>query len=222
MAEDSVYVLGAANLKRRTRTNKAGKSRDRYTVEIKGDSILINTDPKTLGQGPAEAIAEVLRDKVRGITATVSSGTRKYREAALKAFNEGKPHAMRRYAGGRTGAKQPNQSDRLFNDSGRFAESIAVGARDEAWTVNVAANRLSPDTLTGGAGALTRIYQRLLELVPEFGDARQLLNSSKVVKALEAGIHDAIQRVDERNVELRKQRMSAAINLARNFISLLG
>lgn len=220
MADDDVMVLGAANLQRRSRTSKSGV-KTRYTVEVKGDSLLINADPKSLGKAPAEAIVATLREKMRAITAVASPATQRFREASAKAVAEGKAYALKRYGGGKTGTKAPNQSNRLFNDSGRFIEGLIANANGQGWTINMPSNRLSPDTLSGGEGALVRIYRRLIDLVPEFGDTRKLLESSKVVKALEGGIKDMIQVAGERTAQLKKARMQAGINAARALMSLV-
>ncbi len=243
---DDIYVLGAANLKQRTRTNAKGVSKSRYTVEVSGDSLLINTDPKSLGKGPAEAIAEHLRQQIQNISAVASPGTLKWRKSAERGLTNNAEHrelsktafakkeaaagrghllgptgnwAQRRYSGGRLGFMPPNQSDRLFNDSGRFAKSITANANNETWTINVASNRLDPGTLGGGGGALVRVYRRLIELVPEFGDMSRLLNSSKVRAALEQGFREAIQKADEKTVELKHQRMRAWISVVKQFLS---
>ena len=49
---------------------------------------------------------------------------------------------------------------------------IIASARGKDWVVNMPANRLSPDTLNGGDGALVKVYRRLVELVPERRRAR--------------------------------------------------
>jgi hypothetical protein len=248
--DDDLIVLGTGNLQRRDRTNKAGVTKQRYTVKVSGDSILVQTDASALGQGVAEAMANVLRNGIRGITAKASQATLNWRKSAVAALTGNAAHrevlrssfakkeiaagrgrllgntgewARRRYSGGRLGAMSPNQSDRLFNDSGRLADSIAVGStKDGYWVVNVAANRFDPSTLGGDGGALTRIYRRLVELVPEFGDPARLMANHEVNGALVDGIKGLIQKADERTLELKKQRMQAVMGLARQLLRGVG
>jgi hypothetical protein len=143
----------------------------------------VNVSPKDLGAPVANAIAFHLSEKMKGISATASKATIRARQSAELAMQAGKSWAMKRYAGGRIGSKPPNVSDRLFNDSGRFAESIvAAAASDGTWRVNVAANRLDPQTANGGVTAVQRIWQRLLELVPEFQDVGLIIRQNKLLE----------------------------------------
>jgi hypothetical protein len=221
MANDDIQAIGAVNLQARTRTNASGATKTRYTMEVSGDSILVNTDPKTLGKGPAEAIAAVLRERISSVSAVVSPATMRAREVAAKALAEGKAWAVKRYGGGRIGTMAPNQSDRMFSDSGRFAKSVAVGATSDGYTINVAANRLDPNTLNGGEAALAKIFELLKQHVPEIADARKLLDSIPVRRAIQDGLRAAVKKVDERRLELEKQKMSAAINLAKTVLGLV-
>lgn len=167
-------------LERRTRAS--GKSR--YTVSYRSRPLVINTDPKALGAGPALAIAEHLRQRILGIAQQASAATMRARLSAQAALVRGEAWVRRRYSGGRIGTRPPARSDRLFNDSGRFAESIAARAAGDGYTVNVAANRLDPTTFNGGEPALLRMVARLRALVPEFGDARELANALPVRRAI--------------------------------------
>ncbi len=119
----------------------------------------------------------------------------------------------RRYAGGKMGPMAPDQSDRLFNDSGRMAASIASTAKDGGFTVNVAANRLSADT-----GAMTKIIARLVELVPEFGNAALLMDDLTVRRAVQQSIEAMVQKAGDRNAELRAKAWSAGIGLAKSVV----
>lgn len=198
MASDDVMVI---NQGYELRTSKTGKQR--VTVVVKSEPVIFQTDPKQLGQPVALAIARHFQERIKGITAVAAPATIKAREAAAKAVSEGKQWALKRYAGGRTGLKQPNQSNRLFNDSGRFAESItATASRDGAWRVNVAANRLNPDTLTGGMAALQRIIQRLGELVPEIANPALLMQNDILKRTIDKAMENAIQVARARTTTL--------------------
>ncbi len=191
MVSQRVVVINDMGLERRERTTSTGTT-SRFTVSIKAEPLVHVFDPKTLGMGPAMAIAEHLRERVASIGATASPSTQLARKYAATAFAAGKSYATNRYAGGRIGAMAPNQSPRAFNDSGRFAKSIvAAPTRDNNWVVNVAANRLDPSTFRDGEAGVNRIFVQLRQYVPEFGDASQLLTVPGVRSAIGESI-DAI------------------------------
>lgn len=212
MASDDIFVLGAANLQ--SRKTKAGK--ERYRINVRGDSILVNTDPKSLGRAPAEAIRDVLRERIASIATSAPAATIKAREVAARAFAAGKQWALKRYGGGRIGAMPPNQNTTAFGDSGRFAQSIAVGATSDGYTINVAANRLDSTT----SGGVERIWDRLRELVPELADPRRLMDSIPVRRAVREATAAAIQVANERTIALKRQLLQARIDVVRNLIGL--
>lgn len=177
MASDDTIIL---NQGYEIRTSKTGKVR--ATVVVRSEPIAVNLDPKTLGAPVAAAIAHHFRERIKGITELASFATQKARKVAAKAFADGRPWALKRYSGGKTGSMPPNQSDRAFNDSGRFADTIRANAsNDGAWRVNVAANRLDGST----SGGVERIWNRLVSLVPEFGNPALLLQNDIIRKAIE-------------------------------------
>ena len=183
--------FSSGSLERRTRTSASGKSKDRWSVTLDAKPLALDFDTKRLGKGPAEAIAAHLRARVAGISMDASASTQLKRKYAATAIAAGKTWANKRYAGGRIGAMAPNQSSRLFNDSGRFAKSIVAGAtRDNNWVINVAANRLNA-TLLGGEGALVSLVNRLRVFVPEFGAAAEIVK----VPSVRAAIADAVRSI---------------------------
>lgn len=146
------------------RTGASGKAR--FTVRVVSEPLVISTDPSFLAMKPALAMGEFFRQKVAGITAKAAPNTLRARHTALKAFVQGKEWAMKRYSGGRMGSMPPLRSEEAFKDSGRFAKSIAATkGKDGTWRVNVAANRFDEST----SGGFERIWNRLVQLVPEFG-----------------------------------------------------
>jgi hypothetical protein len=191
MADSKTVLLnyfGGGSLERRTRTNSKGESSDRYTASIDAKSLKLDFDPKTLGGGVAAAITEHLKKRIADISAEASPATLRYRKSAAKALSNAAPWALKRYAGGRTGIKPPNQSTRLFNDSGRLVASlIAQPTRDNNWVVNVAANRLN----LGSDGKTASMIERLREFVPEFGSASHLLG----VPEIQIAVRDATQAI---------------------------
>ena len=177
MADDIAII----NQPLRKHESKSGKVR--FSISLKSEPIILSLNPKDLGTQMAEAMAKELRTRVESITVAASPATIKAREAAAKAYTAGKPWAVKRYAGGKTGPTPPNQSHRAFNDSGRFAKSIVAQAAPGKWRINVPANRLDPQT-----GNVTRIWARLIELVPAFGDTRLLLDSEEVRAGVRRGL----------------------------------
>lgn len=185
MITQETVLLGDFGLQRRDRTTSAG-TKSRYTVEIKSEPLVHVYNARALGEGPANAIADHLRTRVQGIAASASPSTQLQRKYAQNALAAGKPWAARRYAGGRIGALAPNQGNgALFNDSGRFAQSIIANpTRDEAWIVNVAANRLDPKTFRDGEAGVVRMVEQLRQHIPEWGDSRAIMNLPAVRQAM--------------------------------------
>jgi hypothetical protein len=182
--------------KRRT-TSKGTKSR--FTVSIKADPIVHVFDAKALGRGPAEAIAAVITSKIKKIGEFATPATVAFRARAVIALARGDVWAQRRYSGGRTGPKPPNQTKRLFNDSGRLAEGIAAGPTSgNEWVINVPSNRFDPSTFKGGVAALTAMVNRLQSLVPELRAPEELAKSPEVHDAIRDSIYDVIITGNER------------------------
>ena len=136
-AESEVVILNAPTLDsdgnldtfftRRTGTTSAGNARKpRYTVEVRSQPLLIDLDEYMLGAKPAEAIRGIVADQIRHISEVASAATLAQRAKAATQFSAGLPSALKRYSGGRIGPMAPNQSDKLFNDSGRMAEGVFV------------------------------------------------------------------------------------------------
>jgi hypothetical protein len=223
---------GLAERQRTSARNGVTKTSARWTVQIKADKLPLVFDPKRLGQGPAEAAAQVIRDKIRGLSETVTPATRAARERALTAFRAGTPWAKRRYGGlyippsasivglpGATG-KRSNRlppmepgatSPSFWRDSGRFIAGLIVRpTKDNEWVVNVPANRFDPVTFNnGGREALLVQIRRLQELVPELGDARALERHPDVRAAIgdatDAMLFQLLGRKYMRQTQLRAQ-----------------
>jgi hypothetical protein len=197
----SVIDIGAASMRKRQR--KSGK--EYVTIEISGDSLLINMDPKLIGKAPSMAIAALLRERITGITATVGEATIRTRKSAEVAFAAGKAWARKRYSGGRLGPMPPNRTHRAFNDSGRMARSVAVGATKNGYTVNVSNNRLDDAT---SSGAL-RMFNRLKQYIPELADVRRLLDSIPVQRAIRTGTAAVVQKASIAEVEKKRRDMQS-------------
>lgn len=208
--------FGGSRFERRTRTTGAG-TKDRYTVTIKAEPVLHDFSELRLGQGPAIAIRDLVRRQIKSIGAFAAPATIEKREAAVRALARGAQWAKRRYAGGRTGEKQPNTSWRLFNDSGRLADGLEVreNKTEKSWTINVPANRLNPSP--GGhasfrLGDFEQMVVRLAELVPALRGGAELLQDETVRKAIATATADAITVVQNgmQGVQQQLNRRGAA------------
>lgn len=224
--DDTVGVLGA-ELERHTRTLKSGAVKARYAVVIKSEKLAFNYNEKTIARGPAQAIVNHLRDRIQSVSTTVSKATMVARDGYKRALDAGKSWATKRYAGGRTGAMEPATSDRMFNDSGRLAKTLyANSSSDGSWRVNVAANRLNPDTLDGrgargGESALSTIWGLLVSLVPELENVELLLDVLPVRAALDKAVDEMTTKLESGNIDLLLERFRAGVELLADVDELL-
>jgi hypothetical protein len=214
MARDTITICNPPE----RRVSSTGKVR--YTVAVKSEPLVHSFDPKTLGAPVAHAITESLRTKMKAISAVASVATQRARAAAAKSFAASKPSATKRYSGGRLGPMAPNQSNRLFNDSGRFAASLTANARDDAWTVNVAANRLD-ETTAGGELGVRRIWNRLVALVPAFGNPGLLFSEPALEKAVSTSVEALIVKAKATNEALSAAAAQARAQLAAQALGLI-
>jgi hypothetical protein len=189
--------------------------RARMTIEIQSEPLVHVFDEVQLGHGPAEAAAQVLAEKVRGISETVAPETaltRKHQEAA---YARGESWAKKRFGGPRLGERPPNPSSlRKFNHSGTFADSIVAreNKTDKTWTVNVAANRLDPRT-SRNAAEFAFITDALRRLVPELDDPARLQNDPRVMKAIDDAVESLILNAAKLNQQLRAKLWQARLSL---------
>ncbi len=198
MASTTLVLNDFGELTKRQSKKKDGSlGAVRYSATISAAPIVTRFDAKMLGKGPADAIAKHLRERVSGIRTEASAATLKMRELAAKHLAGGGEAWARNYAPTKKSKTPPNQTRYLFNDSGRLANGITVGAsKGNNWIINVPANRFNAELL-GGEDVLKRIYGQLLELVPEFGDARKLRDVLSVRRA----IKEATPLIDPRLVK---------------------
>jgi hypothetical protein len=214
MATQDVVVLNDFGFERRDRN--AGKGvKSRYTVTIAAEAIVHNFDPVALGMAPAQAIAKVIRDRIRDIAELAKPATIQRRQQAAKSLAAGSNFDRTRYTGGRTGSKPPNQTSRLFNDSGRLADGIHARPNLERgkeqlanWTINVPANRLNPSTGWNDASKFQAMVARLQTLVPELS----LQGASKLGQAKEVrdAIADSVAHVMVTRLQMAQDVASAA------------
>jgi hypothetical protein len=178
--------FGNMRVEERQRTTGAGTS-SRYTMTFTGEPIVHDFAAVKLSKIVPEAIAALLKRQVEAITERASEATILKRKYAAAAVKRGASWAVKRYSGGRTGAIAPATAsdDRLFNDSGRFAQSIAVmqNPTEEGFTINVAANRLRPETFSGDG--FSKMIERLRQLAPAFKGGIEVLQDPAVKDAVE-------------------------------------
>lgn len=207
-----VIALNDYTQERRRTTSKGTKSR--YTITVDAQPILHDFSETSLGAGPAQAIQAAIIRQIKAISEVAKPATIARRSRAKRLLESGviednkasgntwtakkwiaegfkgkigEGHAtIARYSGGRTGAKFPTGSVRLFNDSGRLAEGILVQQNtvEKNWTINVTANRLDPSTF-GSQSAFLAMVARLRALVPVLANP---LTDRDVVTAIEDGI----------------------------------
>ncbi len=166
MADDHVFVLNdfrGVSVQERTRS---GGKKKQVTLEISSTPIVVNLDEKEVARATAEAFVETVRAQIKAIGFNASPATLAKRKAQAKAFAEGKAWATRQFAGGRMGAMPPNQTTKLYNNSGRLAAGIVANwsTQAKAWIVRFPANRFAPDFLRQ-PGAMA-VLERLVDLVP--------------------------------------------------------
>lgn len=215
--------LGASSLSSRTRTTSGGTA-VRYSIEMKADPILHDFNQESLGQGPALAILALLSRKMKEIGVKASDETNLRRANAVPGLAAGVPSYVARYTGGKIGTKAPAQSDRLFNDSGRFADGMNVrfNPTDNNFTINVPANRLDPRTFGGGEAALVRMWQRLVDLVPEFKGGAEVLKHAEVREAIGEAVADSIvTRTDRARSTISRARQALIGNVLRDLAKVV-
>jgi hypothetical protein len=206
----------------RSRTSKTGRTT--YSVVIKAEPIVVNTGPAALMAPIATAIAHHLKERMRGISQVASDATLRARKTAAKALSDGQDWAIQRYGGGRIGTKPPNRSNRMFNDSGRFADGLVAGyaGKDGTFRINVPANRLDERTTSGGAAGVQRIWERLVQLVPEFGDPSLLLQNDVIRATVKRSANDMIKKARETNGKLAIEAARGLFKIVQSVARIAG
>lgn len=198
---------------------------------------MFDLDDTLLGATLADAYASRIQQQLLGISQRAKDSTLAFRAKAAALFagggtEEGRKATsttkigswtmdmsgagvMKRYAGGRTGAKAPNQSDKLFNDSGRLRESVVVmqNRTDNTFTVNVAANRLNPAQFGNGFDAMV---SKLIELVPIL-DPKRAREDVTIENAIRQSVKEMMAKAESvaaakairLKMQLRKARLQA-------------
>lgn len=211
------------------------RKKPRYSIEVHSEPLIHDFDETQLGAGPAAAIRDAISKAIKDIGEFAKPSTQRKREqaaAALNGFEPPKKGTKRkkrtrrfrgqtitsskswyetRYAGGRTGFKPPNQTKRLFNDSGRFADGLSVrqNVQDKTFTTNVPANRLNPNIAFGAPERFGQMLDQLRSLVPILQDGRKLLASKEVRDAIDQSIKDLIIKAEERQAQKLQQLYQA-------------
>lgn len=211
----------------RRRTLKSGKTRDRVTIDISTEPVVHMFDDRALGADVCGAIRDKLEQDIKNINAAASASTLRWRNYARRRFNADPPPSVKnRYSGGRIGPKEPGQTVRKFNDSGRLAEGLTIRQNIRAansalyglgqpgyWTINVPGNRFT-DGAKAGLDNTQHLVAELAKYVPALRDPRQLLADPKVVKAVDESINGLLTKArregDVKRAQLRLARWNAA------------
>lgn len=209
ITQETIAINDFADIRRRTL--KSGKTKDRLSINVTSEVVVVDFDDRRLGRGPSEAIRDYLEKQVKGIDATAAPETiaRRRRHRA----NPDTKSYKRRYTGGRTGHKPPTTSVRLFNDSSRLSEGLFVreNRKERGWTINVPANRLNPQHW---GGELQRVLEQLREHVPEIASPRKLITTPEVRKAINQSIEDMITVASSRLAAKKRERAAAILDAA--------
>jgi hypothetical protein len=120
---------------------------------------------------------------------------------------------VQRYSGGRIGPTPPpaTSSDRLFNDSGRFAKSIfARAGKTGEFVISWAANRFSGHVADQVPGWLIRLRQ----LVPVLQSPAELGKDPAVRAAVQKAMAGAIGKASDKGRAAGLRLISQARDLA--------
>lgn len=219
--------FGSVMSKLRRRTTSRG-TKSRVTLEIKSEPLVHVFDDVALGSGPANAIRDVLERSIKAIGQMSALETRKRRARAQIDFRTnpgGSKWLKKRYSGGRIGPKEPNQTFRLFNDSGRLAEGLFVrqNPREATFTVNVPANRFTDAT--------RHLIPQLISLATSFGSPEKILADKAVQKEIRDSIGLILKKARssrdakrvlqaQRELNRAKTLRSAQIRVAKALLTL--
>jgi hypothetical protein len=179
---------GGTVLSQRTRTNAAGRSGVRMTLDIKSTPLLVNLNGMELGRGPSEAIKGLLQQQTRAISQPAAPATILRRKAAASAVARGDSRAIKRYTAARTKAGPPGTYSTIGNDSGMLANGFFVtqNPKEGSWTINVTANRFDPATWGGSLASLQAWIARYVSLMPALRDPRTITASKEFRDAVMA------------------------------------
>ncbi len=219
---DSVVINdGFAKLRRGRRRKNGTRGKGRVTIEVKSEPLLHVFDDRAVGQGPAEALKELIVEGIKAISEDASAMRQRYRRYAKRAFDRGARWAQREYSGGRTGSTPPQDNEtRAFNFSGRLLNLAVRLNSDDAFTINVPANRFSPDQYRS-LGRLEAALDKLRRLVPVLDPKRAAVHP-KMKEAVAESIATLIQKArDDRDLR-RKQLRAARLHVAAAALRAVG
>jgi hypothetical protein len=215
---------GTFLVERRGTMASGTRRKPRYAIEIRSQPLLYDLDEMQLGQGPAEAIRNLISDQIRLISQPVKRSTLRFRAKAKEAFARGESWAKKRYSGGRIGSMAPGAGSHMFGDSGRLAAGVFVrqNKTDRSYTVNLPVNRFNPEI--SGVATVLKWFADLQRLVPAL-DPNWLAQSKVVSDAIDKAVSDAIQTAESQlaikiqrakmmRLKLLKQALLAAAEVA--------
>ncbi len=204
-------------------TLASGKARkERYTIEVKSEPLLLDLNEFNLGQVVAEAWRSRIRDNILGISASASEATQRMRVKAGIAVKSGAAWARDRYTRRRPPQSFiPNQTNKLFNDSGLLADGIHVrqNLTDATYTINFPVNRFNPETFGAGFGAMLSKFRTQAPMM----DPKKALGDDQVEKAIHEGLGNMMAKAESNSAaaiqrklgQLRAARKKVLLQIAR-------
>lgn len=205
--------FGGSTVERRSRTTSSG-TKDRFTMTIKAEPVLLNFNKLRLGEKPAQAIRDLIVRQIKAVGSFASPATQKRRERAKDALARGAEWAKRRYSGGRIGRMEPDQTQRDFNDSGRLTQiDVRENLAEQSWTINFPKNRLTP--IVDGVREFTEqawneFVQDLVRSVPALRGGNEILRDETVRRAIATAAADAIT-VIKQDAQNRSRQATARL-----------
>ncbi len=216
MADPAVIDLFSAFTAQHT---KRGVQRG-YRVDFEVSPILVDIDGSRMLMPYAEAWKEAIVEELDGINelasdATIDRRKRYARDKSSKSYRK-------RYAGGRIGETPPGAGRRLFSDSQRMRNNLAIRTRRRtsaerapvSMTLNFPGNRFDPRTFDGDHA---EAFERLKRLVPSLGGKLRGKAAERVKEATQGILRDMVATNKRQLDQLRRKRNAALLNLARAF-----
>lgn len=203
MSDAVIVINDYRGVKTLQRTRKSGSKAT--SVSISAEPIAVVLDAKTISRPAVDAYVKVLREQIGRITFNASPATLEKRKAQAKAFAAGETQAVREFGGGRMGAMAPNQTSKLFHNSGRLAAGITANwsPEESAWIVRFPANRFNPEFMQrpGAQGVLNRLVDLVpalrQPLTPEVHEAIEKAQQAAIIKGqMDRGLETARLAVD--------------------------
>lgn len=193
--DDEPIIIGDWETLIAKQRTKNGKQR--VTLEVKAEPLMIDLGEVRMGKPIAEAIAESLRESLLASNDPIAPSSAARRQAATTGYERQTKSAREEFTGGRIGPTPPNQGKARGYNSGRLAKSIVAMWVEKlgSYVINTAANRLTPDFRARAP--------RFVEWLA--GKMTGALSSERVARAVVESISGAVVKVDDAAAAIRKR-----------------